>query len=143
MSYINSNTWEAYHDEFDYRYNQENCFEVDENLVLCILELNKKGYKTKHCCSGHMFDRISTRFNGNKKMRSWNNECYISFDDKVDFKTLPERFFKEVNNKYKTITIRKFYFSKEGTIERQKEIHETILDLYKWIESLEVISNEL
>lgn len=28
-------------------------FKIDENMIPIILELNKKGYKTKACCSGH------------------------------------------------------------------------------------------
>lgn len=45
MKYIDKKTFEIIDDS--------NYFEVDDNIANTISVLNKKGYKTKACCSGH------------------------------------------------------------------------------------------
>ena len=44
--YINKETFEIV----------DNIFEVDEDIAETISILNKKGYYTKYCCSGHVKD---------------------------------------------------------------------------------------
>ncbi|WP_026653420.1 hypothetical protein [Butyrivibrio proteoclasticus] len=39
-------------------FNKEDYFECDEEIAPVISLLNKKGYKTKFCCQGHLYDSI-------------------------------------------------------------------------------------
>lgn len=50
---------------------KDTLIEVDENIALIVLALNKKGYKTWNSCAGHLYD----------------SSGYIMFDSKHD---LPE-----------------------------------------------------
>lgn len=34
-------------------------FECDEDIAPIVALLNKKGYKTRHCCQGHLYDNLS------------------------------------------------------------------------------------
>ena len=45
--YIKNNTFELS------RCKADNCFEVDDAIVKAIAVLNRKGYRTAFCCSGH------------------------------------------------------------------------------------------
>lgn len=58
--------------------------EIDSNILDIIVELNRKGYKTKHCCSGHISNLASA--------------AYIVMDSNTDFVIIPEGFIKEVKN---------------------------------------------
>ena len=44
--------------------------EVDEVIAPVICELNRKGYKTRACCSGHPFDYLDEAFVGSEFMAS-------------------------------------------------------------------------
>lgn len=90
MSYIDS-MFNVYKDVEDCRYVAP-LFECDELLAPIICILNRKGYKTKYCCSGHVnndvYDKEEIGLVEN------NNSCYIAFEE--DPKTL-------INNKYFTV----------------------------------------
>ena len=58
--------------------------EVDELMLPTIIELNKKGYYTKYCCSGHYYDRSP---NG-----------YIYFDKGITIPSLPLGYKYDENN---------------------------------------------
>ncbi len=45
----------GYGDQGCLKCRKHNHFQVDELLAPIIIELNKKGYKTNGCCSGHLF----------------------------------------------------------------------------------------
>ncbi len=51
--FIDANTFEVISDE--------NVIEVDPDIALAVSLLNKKGYFTKACCSGHAFDYTYTK----------------------------------------------------------------------------------
>lgn len=55
----------------------EDCFPIDSQIALAISILNKKGYTTKFCCSGHALDE-------------WVSS-YIYFEDKID--SCPEDWY--------------------------------------------------
>lgn len=51
---------------------------IDELMITPIVKLNKKGYRTLYCCSGH------------KMREKEDREGYIMFDHKYKFPSLPE-----------------------------------------------------
>lgn len=147
--YINSETFEIC----------DNIFEVDEDIAETISILNKKGYYTKYCCSGHSMDpRLYEKYNiGNNEEFEYkelgyvvNNEkdsfdillpyiftaVYIMFDEDFDFEYLPVGFKKEENN----IITKKIYFYKEKEKKSWDEIDNEIKitndNLLKWAISL-------
>ncbi len=61
MAYININTYDIL--EVPEKEELDDYFECDEFIAPIISLLNKKGYKTKFCCEGHLFDgAIASRF---------------------------------------------------------------------------------
>lgn len=99
----------------------DNVFEVDDDIAETISILNKKGYRTTYCCSGHVDPEISSFIYIPKehyeKMKGMLNnivvfgeqirngreyyvafyglnfpELYISFAEEYDFPTIPEGF---------------------------------------------------
>jgi hypothetical protein len=103
--------------------------EVDELILPTISELNKKGYYTDFCCSGHALDSFID--NGSI------NNLYIMFDknttpnsepnlidlhvENTNFKTIYRHIFKKQNNYYDTM----------------KEIIETNSLIYEWAKNLQ------
>ena len=99
----------------------DNIFEVDEDIAETISVLNKKGYYTKYCCSGHVTDpRLYELYNVknddefelknlgyivNKKddnydiiMPSIYTSVYIMFNTNYNFNNLPQGFHKVDND---------------------------------------------
>ena len=75
--------------------NSEHLIECDELMIPIIMKLNKKGYVTKYCCSGH----ISPVCCGSNNVGLANDSCYIVFDETVELDSIPEGFnVKPVNN---------------------------------------------
>lgn len=156
MAFINKQTWKICNYYSRSNYDENEHFEVDEAIALAISELNKKGYKTSFCCSGHIFDDLSelTMFPGahatingvfyevaeDSESKEYdfiqsNGNCYICFDTYYDFSNYPKEFECNHNDENRTI-LEKDYVSKAGTLERSFEIIETMSDLYKWVLSL-------
>ena len=137
---------------------EEDYFEVDENIALIISMLNKKGYKTAFCCSGHAFPNIN-EFRANNKedfecliffdlqdIRYENGRykafdrdnakyCYIMFAEDYSFPVLPEGFTYDENNK----CIEKEYISESGTYDLIQEIIDSMKKLYEWTKELEFL----
>ena len=131
MTYIDTLNYDIYYDIRDMRI-AGSLFEVDECLAEVISILNKKGYHTEYCCSGHL---RKTRYNN---LTELHDNLYITFSDKMRFKTInfPKDFEVEYSDYFDDrIIIRKYYKSEEG-FERFKEIYETVEILYKWAISL-------
>ena len=118
--------------------------------------LNKKGYKTTFCCSGHVFPGISEfyaddkasfeclifsdlqeiRFeDGRYKALDRGNAkyCYIAFEGNYSFSGLPEGFSYDKSNK----TIEKEYASESDTYDLLQEIVNSMKVLYEWALKLE------
>ncbi len=58
MAYININTYDIL--EVPEKDDLDDYFECDEFIAPIISLLNKKGYKTKFCCEGHLYDDAFT-----------------------------------------------------------------------------------
>lgn len=110
--------------------------EVDELFVPVIAELNRKGYKTQYCCSGHYADEYSS--------------SYIFFIEDYVFPNLPECYMYDQDlypwaylntngQKSKRNTIRcDFYENKNKSIgELSKEIFRSVVRVLEWAEELE------
>lgn len=129
MYYINSETFEIYRDVADHRYKSPT-FECDELMSPIIVELNKKGYTTLFCCSGHLVDE---EFGGQVFDFS---SAYIVFDRtafNVKKIQIPRGF--EVDKEFDNFVIRKRY-TREN---RFREILETMLELETWVSYLKPI----
>ena len=100
-------------------YDSEGLFEIDELMIEPISILNRCGYKTKFCCSGHTYTSQS--------------ESYIYFESEEYMpQTLPKNWSKDnskpiirANIKGKTI------------LERRKSISNNINSLLQWCVDLE------
>lgn len=103
--------------------------EIDELFIPSIIELNKKGYITKFCCSGHISNHPNS---------------YIYFVDKTILPNLPEGYkydheiYPQVDwNKWEiTKTIRKEFDIKKGLNELSKDICKNALNVLEWAEGL-------
>lgn len=133
----------------------DNVFEVDEEIADIISMLNKKGYYTEYCCSGHIKDpRLYEMYTLDKDdedvklgyivedsdklsvlLPQTFAGIYIKFKDKYEF-DVPSGF-----TKYDEYTIDKvidFYIDgkKKSYSEIDKELNDAYNDLRKWVESL-------
>jgi len=130
-------------------------FEVDENIALVISMLNKKGYKTTFCCSGHAFDNMTEFYADDKEAfgcllfsdlqdiryeggrykavdRGNAKYCYIAFEEDYNFPKPPEGFRYDKSNK----TIEKEYISESYTYDLIQEIVDNMKTLYEWTKGL-------
>ena len=81
MMYIDSKTFEVIGDISDARISGP-LFECDELLAPTISILNKLGFRTEFCCSGHAYDY---KENKNCTVPYWiNNSCYICFSKELE-----------------------------------------------------------
>lgn len=74
------------------------CFECDELIAPIILELNRKGYKTKYCCSGHIYER-TVDFEDDRNMNM--EKEIFRFDDEPNYShpyILFDSFIKTIPN---------------------------------------------
>lgn len=156
MSLIHKEKFDILNDCEDGRENDY--FEVDENIALAISMLNKKGYRTTFCCSGHAFANINEfradnkedfdcliffdlqdiRYeNGRYKALDKDNAkyCYIVFEKDYTFPKLPEGFTYDKSNK----TIEKEYVSESDTYDLIQEIVDSMKALYEWVLELEAL----
>lgn len=93
---------------------------IDDQIVASIIELNRKGYKTRNCCSGH----------DDKKYISG----YIQFYKKYEFISIPRGWeldnFEGINYEYNNhITIR---FDLEDCFNKEVKIKRAMNSLWKW-----------
>lgn len=156
MSLIHKEKFDILNDCEDGR--EDDYFEVDENIALVISMLNKKGYRTTFCCSGHAFANINEfradnkedfdcliffdlqdiRYeNGRYKALDKDNAkyCYIVFEKDYTFPKLPEGFTYDKSNK----TIEKEYVSESDTYDLIQEIVDSMKALYEWVLELEAL----
>lgn len=104
--------------------------EVDELLLVTIKILNQKGYMTRNCCGGHIYDSCI--------------DSYIQFEDEVELPRLPPGYKYDedlchLGLKEKPDSIRKRFKGKTET-EIQNSIFENAKGVLKWAESLEEIN---
>ena len=154
--YINAKTFDMVDD----------VFEVDDLIAETITTLNKKGYRTTYCCSGHSdpditgivyidkvnYERLKDAFpniivigeqirNGVEKVVAFNvtsvQELYISFAEEYEFPTLPEDFWYEDGR----ISMEFPLYKEPGELYPEEviklQIERANLELLKWAKSLE------
>lgn len=152
--YINKETFEIV----------DNVFEVDEDIAQTISILNKKGYSTKYCCSGHAknprlyelynvknsddfeFKDLGYIVNQEKSnydiiMPSIYTSVYIMFDSNYNFDSLPEDFNKVDNDNIDDYVISKeICYYKDGKRKDCNVIDKEIKDandrLFEWAKNL-------
>jgi hypothetical protein len=130
FSYLHPNLYDAYRKQIGnpkrvHYYNDFLCFncqqdymvEIDDLFWKDIVTLNRNGYKTKYCCSGHSDKEPSTG--------------YIYFEHFVKLNSHPDGwcFDKSPDGSGKT-TIR--YDLRKQT-EKQKTIEDMMISLHDWI----------
>lgn len=92
-----------------------NVVEIDDLIVPTILELNKKGYKTRFCCSGHMYSISSIHI------------MFEGYLEDVVKNNLPEGFIFVESNLNSFIIRHEFVES-----DRYEELLKYNNILYKW-----------
>lgn len=142
----------------------DNIFEIDEDIAETISVLNKKGYYTKYCCSGHVtnprlyelynvknddeFELKNLGYIVNKKddnydiiMPSIYTSVYIMFNTNYNFNNLPQGFHKVDNDSIEDYVISmEIYYYCDGKRKDWNDIYKEIKDandkLFKWANSL-------
>lgn len=100
-------------------------FEIDENMIVPIRILNKKGYKTEWCCSGHIFTNICGG--------------YIAFNPDIVLPDKPPKGWKYDKTPLEASgchCIRYDFKTCKNEIDRTKMIFSKTLSLIKWCEEL-------
>lgn len=109
--------------------------EIDELFVPVIAELNKKGYKTRACCSSHYDNSNSNAYNS-----------YIYFNEEYIFPSLPNDYMYDqdlypwvdwVSNGHdKRNTIRIQFDKNKNFNELSKDVLNNAINVLKWAEGL-------
>ena len=90
-------------------------FGIDEDMIIPIAILNKKGYETRWCCSGHVFDMTG-------------DDGYISFSNDKSFpKTLPDGWY--FDKEHDSI---RYHISTQNPLLRRKAIVKHVDSLIEW-----------
>lgn len=136
--YINMNTFEMFNDLKDTRIDGP-MFECDEIIAPTIQALNKLGFKTQACCSGHICD-----FKGiNSLVPNWRDyECFIIFTTPLEeceekgftvpqgFEILdPAEYYEDPSEYDWEFGIKKSFDPRENKL---LQILEAAKDLYTW-----------
>jgi hypothetical protein len=133
MVYIDKKDFNIYFGVDDIRIKAP-LFEVDELIAPVISMLNKKGYITTFCCSGHC-DNLPIE----KGFALRNDNCYIAFKDMEMYKkikNLPDRFYWDIDEN-SCIIRNDFSFINGDYIYNQYVINKTMNKLYDWVLMLE------
>lgn len=143
MKYISADTYDIFDEEL------EHTFPVDDLISETISILNKKGYKTRFCCSGHLsnndsiieeidikdlpfyldYDYAIKEQNGNKYIVEkflQGNSTYIAFELAIDLPTIPEFF--TLDSKFNSISSKVDWYEGQNKIP-DEEVYELILKL--------------
>lgn len=110
--------------------------EIDELFVPVIAELNRKGYKTKYCCSGHCVG------NG-----SW--QSYIYFEDYTILPSLPEEYqheqdiYTHINFEEGRVLIQRCFNQDMDLKELSNHIFSNAITILEWAEGLPDLNKEL
>jgi len=104
--------------------------EVDELFVPIIAELNRKGYETRYCCSGHVA--------GNGGLHS-----YIYFEDYTSLPCLPEGYkhdqdmYPHIKFDEGKVSILRYFDEKLSLMELSKQLYKNAIVVLEWVEGLE------
>ena len=135
MAYMHKETFEILQGSNIENYLDDYYFEIDDLIALPVQVLNRKGYKTQACCSGHPFDIVTELFSmenitpgervGRGKVfkveeiinekrpefkyrvlsRRDTRQCYILFDDNTTLSGLPKGFSIDNRENQNEVTI--------------------------------------
>lgn len=149
MSFMNKVTFELCNNVFEDD-NKDDFIEIDEHISLAIQILNKKGYKTEFCCSGHLSkhefytdvqNMRTNEISRGAKITNLNDFAYIQFVESYNFNSTPKRFVleKAYDGDLRKLT----YHFKSGvdTLSRLVEIMETMKELTIWAYELPNLNN--
>jgi hypothetical protein len=106
--------------------------EIDELFLPTIIELNRKGYLTKFCCSGHYYENCPN--------------AYIMFENDISLPNIPNGYAKEIENDG-NVTIRHMFgdgHTDSETILKYKYYTEILKNAeitFKWAKKLPDISD--
>jgi len=123
----------------DYRILPDDYVEIDELIAPIIRVLNRKGYITKYCCSGHSMDEclawVRTAEGSEYQETMIPMVSYIIFVEGITLPVLPSGF-DVVENPASRLEIRKVYYIDNAFdnqfYERARNILETMKQLYEW-----------
>lgn len=94
---------------------------IDELILPVIKLLNEKGYRTKHCCSGHIYNE---------------NDCYVIFEAYVkELPNIPEGF-SLTKGEDDCLILSYDFNNKVWSKERYKNILAVNNRLFEWAEKL-------
>ena len=105
--------------------------EIDELFVPVIAELNRKGYRTRYCCSGHYTkDSITT---------------YIMFEDFIELPSLPEGYNYDVDWTIRNgnTDIEKYIDKNKSFNELSKDIFNNAVSVLEWAEGLKELNEKV
>jgi len=103
--------------------------EIDELFVPVIAELNRKGYITQYCCSGHVA--------GNSGLHS-----YIYFEDYTFLPSLPEGYkhdqdiYPHIKFDEGKVSILRYFDKKLNLVELSKQLYKNAISLLEWVDGL-------
>lgn len=99
-------------------------FEVDDLMVYPIKELNEKGWATKYCCSGHVYDDFMY--------------AYIMFYPESVPDSLPTGWHRDGNCiRYGNMELNNKW-ARMNEKERLEVVSEAMSSLYSWADSLDI-----
>ena len=96
-----------------------NLVEIDENMIYPIKILNEKGWITRFCCAGHLYESCIS--------------AYISFKEEFCPKVEPPKYWYWDDSTLRTTDVIKSYFN---LVDKQKYLFKFIQSLLKWCEEL-------
>ena len=102
--------------------------EIDEMILPAISELNKKGYFTQYCCSGHSLD--------GSPHRDTINNFYIFFKKKCEPSMPPEQSDIKIESDSDGTIYRKVFSSDLNYFRLFEMILDFNKEVYKWAKSL-------
>jgi len=103
--------------------------EVDELFVPVIAELNRKGYRTRYCCSSH-YTKDSI-------------QSYIMFENFIEFPSLPKGYNYDVGctERNGNTHIESYLDKNKNFNELSKDIFNNAVNVLEWAEGLEEYKN--
>ena len=144
MAYMHKKTFDIYIEVYD-AITPDDYFFVDDLIALPIQTLNRKGYITKFCCSGHPFnqhfqDEIIPYSDPIKYEREYYQvrcESYIAFNEGVvSLPTLPDGFNKGLSLSDELVIRKDYKYDGVDVYGIMPVIVESMKQLYEWTLSL-------
>ena len=113
--------------------NQDDWFLVDDIIALPIQVLNRKGYFTQFCCSGHPFPDCYQTDPPQDDL--YNHDAYIVFREGVSVPMLPLGFDVDAgdeNRAFKGLCIRSKEYDYTKEYHTMHEVLDLMEQLYQW-----------